>query len=62
MNENLKSALEKKQLSVYGLAKHLGIPVQNAQYIVKSKNLSADLILLQKIADYCEEPIEDLFG
>lgn len=61
MNKKLASVLEKKKLSVYGLAKHLGVPTQNAQYIVKSKDLSADYKLLKKIADYCGESVEDLF-
>lgn len=61
MNEKLKQQLKKKGLSVYGLKNHLNLKSpQAAQYIVNSKDLTADYNRIKSIAEYCDCSIEEI--
>ena len=60
-NKKLQRLLKKrKDKTVYGISKELGISPQAADYIVKKKKLEQDYIRLQKIADYLEVEIKDI--
>ena len=60
-NKKLKNILKKrKDKTVYGIGKELGISPQAADYIVNRKDLEKDYIRLQKIATYLEVSIEDI--
>lgn len=61
MNKKLQTLLKQKQgKTMYGLHHVLDISPQAAAYIVKEKDLTADYIRIQKIAEYLECDIKDI--
>lgn len=59
MNEKLKSLMQEKGITMYALAKHVGVSVTSMNYKVNQKNLSAQFEELKAIAEVLDCEIED---
>ncbi len=63
MNEKIQELLRKSEnKTIYGLAKHLGITYQGAEYIVKKKDFQGELNRIKKIAEYFDVKPSELTG